>query len=82
MANPTEITCPVCGAANQAHNTACSHCGLSLSTSVLATAHLAPIYQQTKRNGSASPTVPPEIPEQFVDFESLAGYRQTPGYAP
>jgi len=82
MANPTEITCPACGAANQAHNTACSHCGLSLSTFDLAAAHIAPIYQQTKGNGNASPTVPSEIPEQSVDLVSLAGYRQTPGYAP
>ncbi len=82
MANPPQVTCPACCTANQAQNTVCSSCGLSLPTPPQPISLLTPGYKQVAGGVTSTPTASSAASEQFVDLSSLAGYQQTPGYAP
>ena len=82
MANPLQIICPTCDTANQAQNTVCSSCGLSLPTPPQPISLLTPGYQQLVGGATSTPTAPSAVSDQYVDLSSLAGYHQSPGYAP
>ena len=82
MTNPPQITCPACGTANQAQNTVCSSCGQSLTISSQPISMLTPGYKQVVGGVTSTQTTSSTTSEQFVDLSSLAGYHQTPGYAP
>ena len=82
MANPSQITCPACGTVNQAQNTICSNCSLTLPTPPQPILLLTTGNKQVVEGVTSSPTASSATSEQFVDLSSLAGYHQTPGYAP